>query len=214
MGAAFHERDTRVTAKCNVCFKGVNAAGGTRRFDIRRQKAQRDSACGDRRNSERSQKAAESATRTERSKCQGEAASSERQSREARGRRQRPNRMASTRRQAANGRQRLTEPGDRQRTAGDERHVTQREADGSDEHAQRRRAPPNRPLRPNKGVVTENGAMGSFCRVNYSRKGEWLTARNTFCLIGGNIDFIAKSRPTKNRPHSRHFWHRNTIPMQ
>lgn len=42
---------------------------------MRRQKAQRDSACGDRRNSERSQKAAESATRTERSKRQGEAAS-------------------------------------------------------------------------------------------------------------------------------------------
>lgn len=37
MDAAFHERDTHVTAKCNVCFKGVNAAGGTRRFDIRRQ---------------------------------------------------------------------------------------------------------------------------------------------------------------------------------
>lgn len=106
MDAAFHERDTHVTAKCNVCFEGVNAAGGTRRFAMRRQKAQRDSACGDRRNSERSQKAAESATRTERSKCQGEAASSERQSREARGRRQRPNRMASTRRQTANGRRR------------------------------------------------------------------------------------------------------------
>ena len=75
MDAAFHERDTHVTAKCNVCFEGVNTAGGTRRFDIRRQKAQRDSACGDRRNSERSQKAAESATRTERSKRQGEAAS-------------------------------------------------------------------------------------------------------------------------------------------
>lgn len=28
MGAAFHERDTHVTAKCNVCFKGVNAARG------------------------------------------------------------------------------------------------------------------------------------------------------------------------------------------
>ena len=28
MDAAFHERDTHVTAKCNVCFKGVNAAGG------------------------------------------------------------------------------------------------------------------------------------------------------------------------------------------
>lgn len=27
MDAAFHERDTHVTAKCNVCFKGVNAAG-------------------------------------------------------------------------------------------------------------------------------------------------------------------------------------------
>ena len=36
MGAAFHERDTHVTAKCNVCFKGVNAAGEMRRFDIRR----------------------------------------------------------------------------------------------------------------------------------------------------------------------------------
>lgn len=28
MDAAFHERDTHVTAKCNVCFEGVNAAGG------------------------------------------------------------------------------------------------------------------------------------------------------------------------------------------
>ena len=83
-----------------------------------------------------------------------------------------------------------------------------------DEHAQRRRAPPNRPLRPNRGVVAENGAMGPFCRVNYSRKGEWLTARNTFCLIGGNIDFMAKLHPAKNRPPSRHSWHRNTIPMQ
>ena len=27
MGAAFRERDTHVTAKCNVCFEGVNAAG-------------------------------------------------------------------------------------------------------------------------------------------------------------------------------------------
>ena len=83
-----------------------------------------------------------------------------------------------------------------------------------DEHAQRRRAPSNRPLHPSKGVMAESGAMGPFCKVNYSRKGEWLTARNTFCLIRGNIDFIAKSRPAKNRPHSRHFWHRNTIPMQ
>lgn len=151
MGAAFHERDTHVTAKCNVCFKGVNATGGTRRFDIRRQKAQRDSACGDRRNSERSQKAAESATRTERSKCQGEAASSERQSREARGRRQRPNRMASTRRQTANDRQRLTEPGDWQRTAGDEQHVTQREADG------RRRACATTPRSSESSIASKQG---------------------------------------------------------
>ena len=67
MDAAFHERDTHVTAKCNVCFKGVNAAEGTRRFDY-----------GDRRNGERSQKAAESATRTERSKRQGGEAASDR----------------------------------------------------------------------------------------------------------------------------------------
>lgn len=214
MGAAFHERDTRVTAKCNVCFKGVNAAGGTRRFDIRRQKAQRDSACGDRRNSERSQKAAESATRTERSKCQGEAASSERQSREARGRRQRPNRMASTRRQAANGKQRLTELGDRQRTAGNERHVTQREADG------RRRACATTPRSSESSIASKQGRRdrkwrnGALLQGQLSRKGEWLTVRKTFCLIGGNIDFMAKLHPAKNRPHSRHFWHRNTIPMQ
>lgn len=103
MDAAFHERDTHVTAKCNVCFKGVNAAGGAAEV--------RHTAIGE---IASSQKAAESATRTERSKRQGEAASSERQSREARDRRQRPNRMASTRRQTAN----------------DEQHVTQREADG------------------------------------------------------------------------------------
>lgn len=203
MGAAFHERDTHVTAKCNVCFKGVNAAGGTRRFDY-----------GDRGNSERPQKAEESATRTERSKRQGEAASSERQSREARGRRQRPNRMASTRRQAANGRRRLTELGDRQRTADGERHVTQREADG------RRRTCATTPRSSESSIASKQGRRdrkwrnGPFCRVNYSRKGELLTARNTFCLIGGNIDFMAKLHPAKNRPHSRHFWHRNTIPMQ
>ena len=80
--------------------------------------------------------------------------------------------------------------------------------------AQRRRAPPNRPLRPNGGVVTENGTMGPFCRVNNSRKAEWCATRNTFCLMGGNINFIPKFRPAKNRPHSRHSWHRNTIPMQ
>lgn len=203
MGAAFHERDTHVTAKCNVCFKGVNAARGARRFDIRRQEAQRDSACGDRRNSERSQKAAESATRTERSKRQGETASSERQSREARGRRQRPNRMASTRRQAANGRQRLTEPGDRQRTADGRRRAcatTPRSFESSIASKQGRR-----------GRKWRNGAL---LQGQLFKKGEWLTARNTFCLIRGNIDFIAKSRPAKNRPHSRHSWHRNTIPMQ
>ena len=60
-------------------------------------------------------------------------------------------------------------------------------------------------MRPNKAVVAENGAMGPFCRVNYSRKGEWLTARNTFCPIGGNIDFIAKSRPAQNRPPTAQF---------
>ena len=59
-------------------------------------------------------------------------------------------------------------------------------------------------MRPNKAVVAENGAMGPFCRVNYSRKGEWLTTRKTFCLMGGNIDFMAKLHPAKNRPHSRH----------
>lgn len=106
------------------------------------------------RNSERSQKAAESATRTERSKCQGEAASSERQSREARGRRQRPNRMASTRRQAANGRQRLTEPGDWQRTAGDEQHVTQRETDG------RRRACATTPRSFESSIASKQGRHG------------------------------------------------------
>lgn len=54
-------------------------------------------------------------------------------------------------------------------------------------------------------VVAEDGAMGLFCKVNNSKKGEWLTARNTFCLIRDNIDSIAKSRPAKNRPPSRHF---------
>ena len=143
MGAAFHERDTHVTAKCNVCFKGVNAAGELRRFDY-----------GDRGNSERPQKAEESATRTERSKYQGEAASSERQSREARDRRQRPNRMVSTRRQAANGRRRLTEPGDWQRTAGDEQHVTQREADG------RRRACATTPRSFESSIASKQGRRG------------------------------------------------------
>lgn len=61
--------------------------------------------------------------------------------------------------------------------------------------------------------MTENGAMGPFCRVNYSRKGEWLTTRNTLCLIGGGIGFMAKLNPAKNRPPNRHSWHRNTIPM-
>lgn len=117
MGAAFHERDTHVTAKCNVCFKGVNAAGELRRFDIRRWGKWQAPAEGD-------------GKRYADEKEQAPGGSGERQSREARGRRQRPNRMASTRRQATNDRQRLTEPGDWQRTAGDEQHVTQREADG------------------------------------------------------------------------------------
>ena len=104
-----------------------------------------------------------------------------------------------TGRLAANGRRRATR--NARQTAGDE-------------HAQRHRAPPNRPLRPNRGVVAENGAMGPFCKVNNSRKGEWSAVRNTLCLMGGNIDFMAKLHPAKNRPHSRHFWHRNTIPMQ
>lgn len=143
------------------------------------------STYGDRRNSERSQKATESATRTKRSKRQGEAASD---------RAERPGADGS-------GQTEWQAPDAKRQTA-------------DNEHAQRRRAPSNRPLRPSKGVVTENGAMGPFCRVNYSRKGEWLTARNTFCLIGGNIDFMAKLHPAKNRPPSRHFWHRNTIPMQ
>lgn len=71
-----------------------------------------------------------------------------------------------------------------------------------------------RTVRPSKGVVAENGAMGPFCKVNYSRKGEWPAVRNTLCLMGGNPSFMAKLHPAKNRPHSRHFWHGNTIPMQ
>lgn len=65
MDAAFHERDTHVTAKCNVCFKGVNAARGAAEV--------RHAAIGE--NGKRPQKATESATRTKRSKRQGEAAS-------------------------------------------------------------------------------------------------------------------------------------------
>lgn len=105
MDAAFHERDTHVTAKCNVCFKGVNAAGGT--AEIRHTAAGRNGkARRRRRKALRGRKGASA-----------RGGSGERQSREARSRRQRLNRMASTRRQAANSRQRLTEPGDWQRTA-------------------------------------------------------------------------------------------------
>lgn len=110
-----------------------------------------DSACGDRRNSERSQKAAESATRTERSKRQGEAASdrAERLGADGSG-----HRMASTRCQAANGRRRLTELGDRQRTADDERHVTQREAGG------RRRTCATTPRSSESSIASKQGRRG------------------------------------------------------
>lgn len=161
MHAAFHERDTHVTAKCNVCFEGVNAAGGAAEV--------RHTAIGE--NGKRPQKAAESATRTERSKRQGEAASGERQSREARGRRQRPNRMASTRRQTANGRQRLTEPGDWQRTAGDEQHVTQREADG------RRRACATTPRSSESSIASKRGRRGRKWRNGALLQGQLFKKR-------------------------------------
>lgn len=170
MDAAFHERDTHVTAKCNVCFKGVNAAGGA--AEIRHAAIKR--------NGKRPQKAAESATRTERNKCQGEAASDraerpggsgERQGREARGRRQRPNRMASTRRQAANGRQRLTEPGDWQRTAGDEQHVTQREADS------RRRACATTPRSFESSIASKQGRRGRKWRNGALLQGQLFKKR-------------------------------------
>ena len=140
MGAAFHERDTHVTAKCNVCFEGVNAAGSATKIrHAAARGANGDSACGDKG-------------------------------------------IAYARRGPA------------------ERYATQRLA--------------IRRMRPNSGIVTENGTMGPFCRVNNSRKAEWSATRNTFCLMGDNINFIAKLRPAKNRPHSRHSWHRNTIPVQ
>lgn len=129
------------------------------------------STYGDRGNSERPQKAEESATRTERSKYQGEAASSERQSREARGRRQRPNRMASTRRQAANGRRRLTELGDRQRAADGERHVTQREADG------RRRTCATTPRSSESSIASKQGRRGRKWRNGALLQGQLFKKR-------------------------------------
>ena len=138
MGAAFHERDTHVTAKCNVCFEGVNATGGVMGI---RHAAIREIA-----NARR-----DGGKRYADGKEQAPGGSGERQSREARGRRQRPNRMASTRRQTANGRQRLTEPGDWQRTADDEQHVTQREADG------RRRACATTPRSSESSIASKQG---------------------------------------------------------
>ena len=158
MGAAFHERDTHVTAKCNVCFEGVNAAGGATKIrHAAARGANGDSACGNKG-------------------------------------------IAYARRgpagRYANAKERAPEPRGRRRAR------------------ERRRAPPNRPLRPNKGVVTRSGTMGPLRRVNNSRKAEWSTTRNTFCLMGGSTGFMTKLHPAKNRPHSRHSWHRNTIPMQ
>ena len=63
-------------------------------------------------------------------------------------------RMASTRRQAANGRRRLTELGDRQRTADDERHVTQREAGG------RRRTCATTPRSSESSIASKQGRRG------------------------------------------------------
>ena len=176
MGAAFHERDTHVTAKCNVCFEGVNAAGGATKIrHAAARGANGDSACGD--------KGIAYARR-------GPAGRYANAKEQATG----VTRRASG---AATGRKRrATEPRGRRRAR------------------ERRRAPPNRPLRPNKGVVTRSGTMGPLRRVNNSRKAEWSTTRNTFCLMGGSTGFMTKLHPAKNRPHSRHSWHRNTIPMQ
>lgn len=115
MDAAFHERDTHVTAKCNVCFKGVNAAGGTAEI--------RHTAIGEIANARRRRRKALRGRK-------GTSARGKRRATEPRGQGQTAAAKQNGRRQAANGRQRLTEPGDWQRTAGDEQHVTQREADG------------------------------------------------------------------------------------
>ena len=237
MGAAFHERDTHVTAKCNVCFEGVNAAGGATEI----QHAAAGGIANVRKGTAgafRKRKGA-SARRNATSVGEGGGANDERQSREAGGGgRQTAAAKQNDKRQASNSERRRTDGGRRtkeqrgppkaattkQQMAGTRRQAlsSRRRATRSAMRgrrqarsvAQRRRAPPNRPLRPNGGVVSENGTMGPFCRVNNSRKAEWCATRNTFCLMGDNINFIAKLRPAKNRPHSRHSWHRNTIPMQ
>lgn len=104
-------------------------------------------------------------------KEQAPGGSGERQSREARSRRQRPNRMASTRRQAANGRQRLAEPGDWQRTAGDEQHVTQREADG------RRRACATTPRSSESSIASKQGRRGRKWRNGALLQGQLFKKR-------------------------------------
>ncbi len=149
MDAAFHERDTHVTAKCNVCFKDGNAAGAA---EVRR------TARGEIANARRRRRKALRGRK-------GASARGKRRATEPRGqgRRQRPNRMASTRRQAANGRQRLTEPGDWQRTADDEQHVTQREADG------RRRACATTPRSSESSIASKQG-----CRDRKWRNGALL----------------------------------------
>ena len=157
MDAAFHERDTHVTAKCNVVSKALTP-----------QEEHGGSTCGDRRNSELAEGGGK---RYADGKEQAPGGSGERQGREARGRRQRPNRMASTRRQAANGRQRLTEPGDWQRTADDEQHVTQREADG------RRRACATTPRSFESSIASKQGRRGRKWRNGALLQGQLFKKR-------------------------------------
>lgn len=172
MDAAFHERDTHVTAKCNVCFEGVNAAGGAAEI--------RHTAIGEIANARRRRRKALRG----RKGASARGGSGERQSREARGRRQRPNRMASTRRQAANGRQRLTEPGDWQRTAGDEQHATQREADG------RRRACATTPRSFESSIASKQGRRGRKWRNGALLQGQLFKKRR---VAHGKEGLVKKS---------------------
>lgn len=163
MDAAFHERDTHVTAKCNVCFKGVNAAGGRRNTEVRH------TAIGEIANARRRRQGALRGRKGASARGKRRAAS-DRAERPGQTR-QRPNRMASTRRQAANGRRRLTEPGDRQRTAGDERHVTQREADG------RRRACATTPRSFESSIASKQGRRGRKWRNGALLQGQLFKKR-------------------------------------
>lgn len=138
MDAAFHERDMHVTAKCNVCFKGVNAAGGATETQ--------HAAIGGIAN----------ARRRRRKALRGRKGASARGGEAASDRAERPGAGGS-------GQTEWQAPGAKRQTAGDEQHVTQREADG------RRRACATTPRSSESSIASKQG-----CRDRKWRNGALL----------------------------------------